>query len=508
MWQTARRPARRLATSLTAFLAANSTAAKPDVAPLRDGVRLAVADTNSASIFENLAAEESLMRGLALDKDQCLILFYVNRPCVVVGRNQNIFQEVSLRRARSDKVAVARRASGGGTVFHDAGNLCLSFLTHRARYAPEVTVQLLRMALSVCCGVAPARLTTTGRHDLFLDGKKITGSAMRVQRDIAYHHCTLLVNSPPAALGRYLHPEGEYAAFKTTSVGSVRSPVTTLCEAQCIPAAPHAVETLKADLADFFLAQGTAVLDAAAPTELSVAELQRAFAAARPRVAARELVYVLDVVDAVQTDAPFVEGAGRRPLASDPATLGEAVRRSASPEWANAMPPFTSTVCITAAEVQGRLAALPGWADVVRLSSLTEAELASELHAFLFDGEAEEVSEGLATSAELFVRTTVEQGSITAVAVTRGVSEAATAVPWLQRYLAALLVGRLCDAAVEGLEGLGGTAAVVQGLAHEAGPRCPDMPDLARDAALLMVARVLLQVWRHKNVFDVALMPL
>ncbi|KAG5510970.1 hypothetical protein JKF63_06472 [Porcisia hertigi] len=516
MWATLLRRHRPQPTSLFSFLASNCKADKEATAALHSSSNFAVAESNSRSIFENLAAEDSLTRGLLLGKDQYLLLLYVNRPCVVVGRNQNIFQEVSLRRAAADGVSVARRASGGGTVFHDEGNLCLSFLSHRTRYAPEKTIQLVRLGLCACYAIDPARLTTTGRHDLFLDGKKISGSAMRVQRDITYHHCTLLVDTPRASLGRYLHPEGDYVAFNTSSVGSVRSPVTTLVESGCIAGGPGAMATLKADMTDFFLTVGDRVLNAAAPWEVDVGELRQTFAEARSESADAPL-FTLDVVGAVASDMPFVEGEGRRRCNGDAATLGEAVRRADSKDWIYAMPPFTSTVHLSSGEMKRRLQTLVAWQDVVQLSSLAEEDLLAKLQRCLFsDGYEEEAAAAAETGVEsgLHLVTTVEHRRVTSVVVRSALCTTTLrsgeaplsgySGSWVQRYLSTLLVGLACDAAVEGLESAGDTTVVLQGLLHEAGTLCPDLPDIARDAALLMVARVVLDVWRHKNVFDIA----
>jgi hypothetical protein len=80
-------------------------------------------------------------------------------------------------------------------------------------------------------GHAPLDMTTSSRHDLFVRGRKLTGSAMKLARTTAYHHCTLLVGSDRAAMSQALHvamPSG--TVTKTSSVGSVRSPVTTLAD--------------------------------------------------------------------------------------------------------------------------------------------------------------------------------------------------------------------------------------------------------------------------------------
>lgn len=196
--------------------------------PSSSGGSSVIVRSSIDDIYKNLAIEETLLSGLQLQKGHYVLFLYVNAPCVVVGRNQNIFSEVSMRQAMEDGVRVARRSSGGGAVYHDQGNLCLSFFTHRSEYAPEKTIQLVRAALSTAFGIPPAALSTTKRHDLFFTNKKISGSAMRVQKDIAYHHCTLLLSSSRNSLGKYLHSEAECVFFKTGAVSSVRSPVTTI----------------------------------------------------------------------------------------------------------------------------------------------------------------------------------------------------------------------------------------------------------------------------------------
>jgi lipoate---protein ligase len=499
MWRTRLCCYRVVPTSLRSFIEANSTATKDAAAALHHGTVLVVADTDSDSIYENLAAEEALIRGLSLEKHQCLLLYYVNRPCVVVGRNQNIFQEVALRRAAHDGVDVARRASGGGAVFHDAHNLCFSFLTHRSRYAPEKTIQLVRLGLSAAYGVDPRRITTTARHDLFLDGKKITGSAMRVQRDIAYHHCTLLVNTPHALLGRYLHPEGDYVDFQTSSVGSVRSPVTTLTESQCVPSVPNAMDVMKADMTDFFLSLGHRMLEAETPWEMDIADLRRTFAATRAAQASAPL-HRLGVRQAVLDDMPFVEGEGRRYSRGDAVTLGEAVQKAKSRAWAYAMPTFTTTVRLAQEEFLHRLRSLASWPDVVQLSSLGEEELLEEVSQMLF---AEAQALRLHTTVDHRIITHFAVASDTSSAVSSSTEVAASSLEWMSRYFATLLVGNPCDVAVCGVEAPGDTSVLARGFLHEVGTAAPDLPDLARDASVVMVVRTLLTLWREKNVFDI-----
>ena len=75
----------------------------------------------------NLAIEEFAV--MNLDLDEIYLLFYINEPSVVIGRNQNTFEEIDPDYVRSRCIHVVRRLSGGGTVYHDQGNLNFSFIS-------------------------------------------------------------------------------------------------------------------------------------------------------------------------------------------------------------------------------------------------------------------------------------------------------------------------------------------------------------------------------------------
>ncbi len=169
--------------------------------------------------FINLALEDFFLRQSAT-----LAFFYVNRPCVVMGRFQNPWLECSLPYLTEKDIWLVRRQSGGGTVYHDEGNLNFCFLT------PEPSVNRRRHAelIQQAFFKADIKLEISPRHDLWLDGKKISGSAFKQTKFGSFHHGTFLVSSDLGALEESL--KHTFIPKTSQSIASVRSQVTTLNE--------------------------------------------------------------------------------------------------------------------------------------------------------------------------------------------------------------------------------------------------------------------------------------
>jgi lipoate-protein ligase A len=142
--------------------------------------------------YINAAIEEYMVRAMRPDKEDYLLL-YINAPCVVVGKNQSIYKEVSFDYLRSEQTLI-RRVSGGGTVYHDEGNLCFAFLSafderkvNNYKHFNQPIVDALQKA-----GI-DAQFNK--RNDILWDEKKISGNAQFTDRKNILSHGTLLVNS-------------------------------------------------------------------------------------------------------------------------------------------------------------------------------------------------------------------------------------------------------------------------------------------------------------------------
>jgi lipoate---protein ligase len=152
---------------------------------------LTALSSSSTDPYANLALEECFLEGGGLAGG--LVLLYANGPCAVIGRNQNPWIEV-----RADAgLPVLRRASGGGAVYHDLGNLNWSLVVAREEHDRCAELGIVVAALSTLGVEAEAdgrgalRIAGAGPRS----GDKVSGSARRMLRDRVLHHGTLLVES-------------------------------------------------------------------------------------------------------------------------------------------------------------------------------------------------------------------------------------------------------------------------------------------------------------------------
>ncbi|KGQ09818.1 hypothetical protein BB8028_0004g07630 [Beauveria bassiana] len=182
----------------------------------------------------NLSVEHHLLQ--TVPTDATVLMLYANAPCVVFGRNQNPWIETNLARllasSQRPPIRLVRRRSGGGTVFHDEGNvnfsvICPSAAFDRNKHA-EMVVRALRRL-----GRPTARVNE--RHDIVVDGDgdgggtfKVSGSAYKLTRLRSLHHGTCLLQSPNLdSISGLLRSPAE-GFIKARGVDSVRSPVRNL----------------------------------------------------------------------------------------------------------------------------------------------------------------------------------------------------------------------------------------------------------------------------------------
>lgn len=173
----------------------------------------------------NLAFEEYAIRHLALDDE--ILLFYINEPSIIVGRNQNTVEEINVDYVERNDIKVVRRLSGGGAVYHDLGNLNFSFIApnsadnfHNFRKFTQPVIDVLRSM-----GV---NAELSGRNDIVLGGRKISGNAQYVAGPRMVSHGTLLWQTDLKVVGEALRPK--QAKMESKGIKSVRSRVANITE--------------------------------------------------------------------------------------------------------------------------------------------------------------------------------------------------------------------------------------------------------------------------------------
>lgn len=173
----------------------------------------------------NLALEEYALRNLPMD--ETYLLFYINEPSIIIGKNQNTIEEINEEYVRENHIHVVRRLSGGGAVYHDLGNLNFSFITqddgqsfHNFAKFTQPVIDALR-ALGVNAAL-------TGRNDIQVGERKVSGNAQFATRGRMFSHGTLLFDSAMDNVASALKVKPMKIESKSTK--SVRARVANIKE--------------------------------------------------------------------------------------------------------------------------------------------------------------------------------------------------------------------------------------------------------------------------------------
>jgi len=181
-------------------------------------------ETNSTDPAWNLAFEEYVLMN---KREGDWLILWQNANTVVVGLNQNTEEEISHSFVEKNGVAVVRRMTGGGAVYHDLGNLNYSFITDAGDLEQ---LSMSRFTLPVCAalGSMGAAAEPSGRNDITIDGKKVSGTAQRLYKGRILHHGTLLFDSDHAMVAGALNVDPE--KFRSKAAKSVRSRIGNIRE--------------------------------------------------------------------------------------------------------------------------------------------------------------------------------------------------------------------------------------------------------------------------------------
>lgn len=168
-----------------------------------------------------LAAEEYLLKNF----DDDIFMLWQSNNTVVIGKHQNALAEINYPFVRKNNIKVARRISGGGTVFHDAGNVNFAFIKNVSSPA-EINFKLFTQPVVTALTKLGIEATSSGRNDLLIGDLKISGNAEHVYKNRVLHHGTLLFDTNLQNLGQAIKViPGKY---ESKAVQSKRSPVTNI----------------------------------------------------------------------------------------------------------------------------------------------------------------------------------------------------------------------------------------------------------------------------------------
>lgn len=182
--------------------------------------------SQSNDIFTNLAIEDWLYKNNDFNQHHVLFIWR-NNPCVVIGRHQNPWLEANVDFLSNKGIDIARRNSGGGTVYHDRGNVNLTFFTPRGLYNRKNNLEVIQKAVARNFALD---VDISSRDDLLLNNHfKVSGTASKLGRNTAYHHCTLLIDANKSNLSKCLQKTND--DISTNATRSVPSPIKNLREA-------------------------------------------------------------------------------------------------------------------------------------------------------------------------------------------------------------------------------------------------------------------------------------
>ena len=179
-------------------------------------------ETGSQDPFYNLAFEEYV---LAHRREGEYLLLWQNDNTIVIGQNQNAEAEINRAFVEKHGIHIVRRTTGGGAVYHDLGNLNYSFITG-AGDAERLTMERFTQPVVNALRALGLEAEASGRNDILVEGRKVSGTAQRLLHGRILHHGTLLFDADPGMVAGALRVDPE--KFRSKSAKSVRSRIENI----------------------------------------------------------------------------------------------------------------------------------------------------------------------------------------------------------------------------------------------------------------------------------------
>lgn len=200
--------------------------------------------------YMNLALEEYVFEHA--DNSDSYFMLWQNFNTIVIGKFQNALEEINTDYVKEHDIKVVRRLSGGGAVYHDAGNLNYTFITDKAD-STEFDFSFFTKPLVETLRDFGIHAECTGRNDVTIDGKKFSGCSQYVKHSRLLHHGCIMLDSNITDVSQALNVKPQ--KFESKSVKSVRSRVTTI---NANTPTPISMEEFKSALAAHYMDDGIA----------------------------------------------------------------------------------------------------------------------------------------------------------------------------------------------------------------------------------------------------------
>lgn len=190
---------------------------------MRDVIVLINIINESNNPYFNLALEEYALKNLNLGDD--MLILWINEPTVVIGRNQNTIEEINSKYIKEHNINVVRRMSGGGAVYHDFGNVNYTFITSSEGDSANNFRKFTQPVIDLLSDLG-VKAEFSGRNDITIDGKKVSGTAQYYLKDRMLHHGAILFHTNLDILKDVLNVKLD--KIESKGIKSVRSRVANV----------------------------------------------------------------------------------------------------------------------------------------------------------------------------------------------------------------------------------------------------------------------------------------
>ncbi len=174
--------------------------------------------------YFNLAAEEYFLRNSRED----VLMLWQSEPSVVVGKHQNVMAEVNMDFVRENNIPVIRRISGGGTVYHDMGNINLTQISVSRRTDQLINFRKFTRPVIAFLKQFELEASFEGKNNLTINSKKFSGNSAHVFKNRVLHHGTFLYQTDLGRLEKVIHPDNNHITDK--SIKSIRATVRNISD--------------------------------------------------------------------------------------------------------------------------------------------------------------------------------------------------------------------------------------------------------------------------------------